>query len=192
VKKVGLFFGSFNPIHTGHLIIASYMQEELGLDKVIFVVSPQNPFKSFDTLWPEEFRLKLVQKAIENNASFIASDIEFRLPKPSFTFNTLSQLRDMYVDTEFVLIMGSDNLPRLQEWKNYEEIIRLHKIEVYERPGFEQLETFDPSITIHKTPLIEISASFIRQRLAQKKGVRYLVPDPIIDMIHAYSLSSLT
>lgn len=187
MNKIGLFFGSFNPIHTGHLIIASYMKEELGLDSILFVVSPQNPFKTNDLLWPEDFRLELVKTAIQNNPHFLVSDIEFQLPKPSFTFHTLNRLKEEFPDTLFSLIMGSDNLPRLNEWKNIDEILAHHSIEVYERPGFTEMHAFHPSITIHQTPLIEISATFIRKRLEQNKGIRYLVPDPIIDMITARS-----
>lgn len=183
MRKIGLFFGSFNPIHTGHLIIAEYMLQELELEKVIFVVSPQNPFKENQELWKEDFRLELVKKAIEDNPRFEVSDIEFHLPKPSYTYRSLEQLKTQNPDCVFSLIMGSDNLRRLQEWKNISSILSSNTIEVYQRSDSHQVEPFHKNIKIHQTPLIEITATYIRNSLKEGKSVRYIVPDSILTLL---------
>lgn len=186
MQKIGLFFGSFNPIHMGHLIVAQHMQQELKLDKVLFVVSPQNPFKSVDVLWPEEMRLKLVQEAIADNPFLEVTDIEFGMNKPSYTYLTLALLEKNYPNSSFCLIMGSDNLSRLNEWRSISEILAKCKIEVYKRPHSEAFKIEHENIRIHKTPLIEISASFIRKRLAEGHSVRYLVPEKVIHLLGNY------
>jgi len=183
LRKVGLFFGSFNPIHTGHLIIAEYMLQALGLEKVIFVVSPQNPFKGNQELWSENFRLELVEKAVEDNPRFEVSDIEFHLPKPSYTYLTLEQLKIQYPDYSFSLILGSDNLIRLNEWKNIEAILSSTFVEVYQRPNTKLVESFHKNIRVHQTPFIDISSTFIRNSLLEGKSVKYLVPNSILPLL---------
>jgi nicotinate-nucleotide adenylyltransferase len=173
--KIGLYFGSFNPIHTGHLIIANHILNETDLQKIWFVVSPQNPFKPSATLLNEYHRLNLVQIAIEQDERLRASDIEFSLPKPSYTAHTLAYLSEKYPMHEFVIIMGSDSFQNLEKWKNAEFIQNNYSIMVYRRPGFDVVaET--PNVRVMNAPLLEISATYIRTCLQQGKSIRYLVP----------------
>ena len=182
--KIGLFFGSFNPIHTGHLIIANIMAENTDLKKVWFVVSPQNPHKPSKGLLHEFDRYDMVKAAIADNYKLEVSDVEFHLPKPSFTINTLTYLKEKHPDQEFKLIIGGDNLESFTRWKNYEQILRLHGIYVYERPGSQpsELKTH-PNVTIVSAPMLDISATYIRQCIRQKKSIRYLVPEAVEEMI---------
>ena len=178
--KIGLFFGSFNPIHIGHMAIANYMLEFTDLEKLWFVVSPQNPFKKRSNLLDENHRLVLVNSAIEDNYKFKASNIEFSMPKPSFTIDTLVYLNEKYPDNDFVLIMGSDNLRSFKKWKNYETILENHEIFVYPRPSDNNLELMShEKITIVNAPLMEISSSFIRNAIKDKKDIRYFMPDKV-------------
>lgn len=183
-KKVGLFFGSFNPVHTGHMIIANYMATQTDLDKVWFVVSPQNPLKAKATLARDHDRLHLVRLAIGDNLNLEASNIEFDLPKPSYTIDTLIHLKEKYTNYEFVLIMGGDNLKSLHKWKNYEIILRDYQIYVYKRPSYElgDLETHQ-NIHVFDAPLMQISASYIRNCLKEGKSVQYLVPEPVFEYL---------
>jgi len=183
VKKIGLFFGSFNPIHVGHLAIAEYMLQTLSLDSILFIVSPQNPFKSLKDLWSEHKRFMLVQKAVEYNSKFIASDIEFKLPKPSYTFLTLEKLKQRYPQAKFYIIIGSDNLTRLMEWKQIDEILQQHSIEIYQRPGTENLTSLHPNIHIHSTPMLSVSSTEIRNLLAAGKSVKGLMPESILHLL---------
>jgi nicotinate-nucleotide adenylyltransferase len=183
ILRTGLFFGSFNPIHMGHLIVAQHMQQELDLEKVIFIVSPQNPFKSESELWPENTRLGMVKEAIKDNPYLEVSDVEFQLEKPSYTHATLKVFKETFPQQEFCLIMGSDNLNRLKEWKEIDSILADHRIEVYQRPNSRPYTLFHEHIRVHKTPLIDISASFIRDRLKKGFDVKYLVPERVIGMI---------
>lgn len=183
--NIGLYFGSFNPIHQGHLIIASHILNETDLHKIWFVVSPQNPFKKSDTLLNEYHRLHLVQKAVEGDDRMKASDVEFNLPKPSYTAHTLSHLKDKYPQHRFSIIMGSDSFQNLPKWKNAEAIIRHYPILVYNRPGFEAKNTIDAEATILNAPLLDISATHIRQLIAQGKSIRYLVPEVVAVEIEA-------
>ncbi|HYH15926.1 MAG TPA: nicotinate (nicotinamide) nucleotide adenylyltransferase [Flavisolibacter sp.] len=175
--KVGLYFGSFNPIHVGHLIIASHVLNETDLQKIWFVLSPQNPFKHSASLLNEFDRLYLVQKAVEGDDRLRASDIEFSLPKPSYTSHTLAYLKEKYPTHEFSIIMGSDSFQNLGKWKNAEAIINNYPILVYERPGFPVNNTIDAQIQVMKAPLLEISATHIRNAIQHGKSIRYLVPD---------------
>lgn len=178
--KIGLFFGSFNPVHVGHLIIANFMATQASLDQVWMVVSPQNPLKQKATLANDYDRFHLVQLAIGDNPLLKASNIEFGLPKPSYTIDTLTFLRDKHPDKTFALIMGGDNLATLYKWKNYEVILRDYEIYLYKRPGYELGELGShPNVRQFQAPLLEISATYIRQCLSQGHSVQYLVPDAV-------------
>jgi len=184
MQKVGLFFGSFNPIHTGHLIIANYMANYTDLSEVWLVVSPHNPLKKKDSLLNKYNRLEMVSLALEEATNIRASDIEFGLPQPSYTIDTLIHLRERYPNIEFVLIMGSDNLLTLKKWKNYEIILRDFSIYVYPRPNNEITEwSTHPKVIITKTPLMEISSTFIRNALKEGKDVRYFLPEKVLAFI---------
>jgi nicotinate-nucleotide adenylyltransferase len=174
--QIGLYFGSFNPIHTGHLIIANHILNETDLQKIWFVVSPQNPFKPSSTLLNEYDRLHLVQIAIENDDRLKASEIEFSLPKPSYTVHTLAYLREKHPNHQFTIIMGSDSFQNLEKWKNAETIIANYPIIVYRRPGFEVSESDKAKATVMNAPLLEISATYIRECIQQGKSIKYLVP----------------
>jgi nicotinate-nucleotide adenylyltransferase len=180
--KVGLYFGSFNPIHIGHLIIADFVANHSDLQQVWFVVSPQNPLKQSSSLLNEYHRLHLVNLAIEGNAKLKTSDIEFKLPKPSYTIDTLAYLQEKYPTHSFSIIMGSDSFKNIGRWKNHELLLK-HPIIIYERPGHEMKDLPNTNITILKAPLLEISATTIRENIRQQKSIRYLVPDAVIKEI---------
>lgn len=182
--KIGLFFGSFNPVHVGHMIIANFMAENTDLDQVWFVVSPHNPLKLKKTLARDHDRLHLVRLAIDKNINLKASDIEFSLTKPSYTVDTLAHLKDKYPKNEFVLIMGSDNLKSFSKWKNYETILKYYEIYVYLRPGFEETDFDDhPKIKFFVAPMMHISASYIRKQIRHGKSVQYLLPDRVFEYL---------
>jgi len=178
--KIGLFFGSFNPVHVGHMIIASHMLEHTVLKEVWMVVSPQNPFKEKKTLAPDYDRLHLVKEAIGDHPYLRASNIEFNLPQPSYTIDTLTYLKEKYPKYEFALIMGGDNLSSFHRWKNYELILESHDIYVYKRPDTEGHQ-FEGHPRIHNAdaPMLNISASYIRAALRDGKSIQYLVPDRV-------------
>lgn len=178
--KIGLYFGSFNPIHIGHLIIASYVIDHSNLDKVWFVVSPQNPLKPSNTLLNEYDRLHLVTQAIDDDERFRVSDIEFKLPKPSYTIDTLTHLTEKYPQHNFSVIMGSDSYCNIEKWKNYELLVKDYSILVYNRPRFE-VNHNKYNATIIEAPLLEISSTLIRTNIKQKKSIKYLVSDSIYD-----------
>lgn len=189
-KLTGLFFGSFNPIHTGHLIIANHMAEWAGMDEVWFVVSPQNPLKEKSGLLSDHHRLALVKTAIEDNPKFSACNIEFRLPQPSYTVNTLATLAEKYPERNFALIMGGDNLLTLHKWRNYTYILENYPIYIYPRPGHEA-NPFpeNPHIILTDAPLMQISSSFIRESIRKGRSIKYLVPEKVeayIDEMHFY------
>jgi nicotinate-nucleotide adenylyltransferase len=177
--KIGLYFGSFNPIHTGHLIIANHVLNETDLDRVWFVLSPQNPFKPSATLLNEFDRLHLLQKAVEDNTRLKASDIEFSLPKPSYTAHTLGYLTEKYPQMRFTIIMGSDSFQNLGKWKNADFIISNYPIVIYERPGFPVKNDLNAHIIQMKAPLLEISATHIRMLVREGKSIKYLVPPSV-------------
>jgi nicotinate-nucleotide adenylyltransferase len=180
----GLFFGSFNPIHVGHLIIANYMVEFTDLSEVWFVISPHNPFKKKESLLNNIHRLQLVRIAIEDNKKLKASNIEFSMSQPSYTADTLAYLRDKYPKKKFALIMGSDNLETFHRWKNYENILINHKIYVYPRPDSNGGELRNHNnIKMVNAPMIEISASFIRNAIREKKDVRYMLTESVYQYI---------
>lgn len=179
--KIGLFPGSFNPIHIGHLLIATFMAEEFKLDKIWFLISPQNPLKDPKTLANEKERLKMVQMAINCNSNFEASDIEFNLPKPSYTIQTLDFLKQNYPNQEFALIIGEDNLNELPKWKDYNRIINENQLLVYNRTINSEN---NPSIThknilFKKLPLLDISSTMIRQRISMEKNIDFMVTNEV-------------
>lgn len=181
--KIGLYFGSFNPIHIGHLIIANHILNESDLDKIWFVVSPQNPFKTSSTLLNEYDRFHLVQKAIEGDARLRASDIEFSLPKPSYTAHTLIYLAEKYPTYTFFIIMGSDSFQNLPQWKNAETILTHYPILVYQRPGFTVDINDNANVTVLNAPLLEISATYVRECIQKGKAVKYLLPKAVEEEI---------
>ncbi|HEX7906349.1 MAG TPA: nicotinate (nicotinamide) nucleotide adenylyltransferase [Chitinophagaceae bacterium] len=181
--KIGLYFGSFNPIHCGHLIIANHILNESNLDKVWFVVSPQNPFKTTTSLLKEYDRLHLVRLAIDDDSRMKASDIEFNLPKPSYTVNTLAYLDEKHPEHEFSIIMGSDSFQNLHKWKNYEVIIKRCPILIYLRNGYDVLNNINANIQILEAPLLQISSTQIRELIKSGKSIRYMVPPKVLEEI---------
>ncbi|MBL0180884.1 MAG: nicotinate-nucleotide adenylyltransferase [Chitinophagaceae bacterium] len=181
--KVGLYFGSFNPIHVGHLIIASHLANETDLNQVWFVVSPQNPFKQSATLLNGNHRLHLIKSAIDGENKLRASNIEFSLPKPSYTCDTLAYLAEKFPGYEFCLLLGSDSFQNLNKWKNYQGIVKNHSIYIYKRPGFEITELYGAKVKILEAPLLEISSTYIRNLIKNKKSIRFLVPDSVKEEI---------
>ncbi len=175
--RVGLFFGSFNPVHMGHMVLANYMLEFTDLERIWFVVTPHNPHKKKTSLLDERQRLHMVNLAIGDNDRLAASDIEFKLPQPSYTVDTLAYLQDKYPQHEFALMMGEDNLKSLPKWKNYEVILKNHHIYVYPRPGVnsEALRNHD-KITFTDAPFVEVSSTQIRKAVKAKKDMRYFMP----------------
>jgi nicotinate-nucleotide adenylyltransferase len=183
--NIGLYFGSFNPIHIGHLIIANHVLNETSINKIWFIVSPQNPFKESKTLLNEFDRLHLVRLATQEDNRIKCSDIEFNLPKPSYTSNTLTFLSEKYPEHQFSLIMGSDSYQNLDKWKNYETIINNYPVYVYQREGHEIKKTFDKEAVILNAPIIQISASQIREHIRSAKSIRYLVPEIVREEIES-------
>jgi nicotinate-nucleotide adenylyltransferase len=182
--KIGLFFGSFNPIHIGHMIIANHLVEYSDLDQVWLVVSPHNPLKQKSSLAKDHDRLHLVQLAIGDNPKLKASSIEFSLPVPSYTIDTLTYLHEKYPDKEFSLIMGGDNLESIEKWKNYEKLLAENDIYVYKRPGYSLGKYENHSrVKVVDAPLLDLSATFIRNSIIAGKSVQYLVPEAVFDYL---------
>lgn len=180
MKKTGLYFGSFNPIHIGHLVIAEFLVENSDLDEIWFVVSPQNPLKKKRTLLDDRQRLHLVNIAIDDDLRFKACDVEFSLPKPSYTSYTLQVLRERYPQRQFSLIMGEDNLQTFDKWFNYEHIIENYHIYVYPRPGYNGGRFAEHrNVTMVEAPLMEISSTMIRESIKSGKSVKYMLPDKV-------------
>lgn len=177
--KIGLYFGSFNPIHVGHLIIANHIANHADVQKIWFVVSPQNPLKPSSSLLNEYQRLALVNVAIEGDDRFKTSTIEFSLPKPSYTIDTLTYLKEKYPNYKFVIIVGSDSINNIYKWKNFEQLLANYEFLVYERPGF--VPTFEKNIkaTIVKAPMLDISSTQIRKYIKDGKKINYLVPHAV-------------
>jgi nicotinate-nucleotide adenylyltransferase len=188
--KIGLLFGSFNPIHTGHLLIANYMVEYTKLDKIWFVVSPQNPFKVNDELLDENLRLKMIEMAISDDDRFEACNIEFGMPKPNYTYLTLTTLTQKYPEHEFTPIIGGDNLQSFHLWKNYESILENYQLFVYRRAGFHEnpLLANHKKISLYEVPLLNISSTYIRETLQAGKSIRYLVPKVVKEFIDQNNL----
>lgn len=187
--RVGLFFGSFNPVHTGHLIIASYMANFTELDEVWMVVSPHNPLKDKRKLSNMYDRLEMTRIAAEHAEHLKVSDIEFGLPQPSYTVDTLAFLQEKYPGREFSLIMGADNLASLKKWKNYEVLLSNHMIYVYPRPGIDVSTWLEhPAIHLTDTPNMEISSTFIRNAIKAGKNVQYFLPDTVLAFIESKNM----
>lgn len=184
MKHIGLFFGSYNPLHIGHLIIGSYFAEFTDLNEVWFVVTPQNPLKQKNAMLEDHQRLHLVRLATEDSINLKACDIEFHLPMPSYTINTLVNLEEKYSDKKFSLIMGADNYLSLNKWKNYQLIRQKYNLYVYPRKSFEDIQTdADKNVIFAPAPLIELSSSFIREAIKNKKNVRYMLPEKVYNYI---------
>ena len=182
--KIGLFFGSFNPIHIGHLAIANIMAENTDLNKVWFVVTPQNPLKPSKGLLHEFDRYDMVKAAIADNYKLEVSDVEFHLPKPSYTIDTLIVLSEKFKDCEFKVIMGEDNLTNFEKWKNHDRILKDYGLYVYPRPGVTKSDLHrHTGVKMVEAPLLDISATYIRQCVKDNKSVRYLVPESVEKMI---------
>lgn len=181
--KIGLYFGSFNPVHVGHLIIANHVVNNSDLGQLWFVVSPHNPLKVSSSLLNEYHRLHLIKSAIEGENKLRASNIEFHLPKPSFTVDTLAYLKEQFPQHEFVIIMGSDSLSNITRWKNFEVILTNYELYIYERQGFETDRTLQARVTILQAPLLQISSTHVRDMLKSGKSIRYLVPDVVKEEI---------
>ena len=182
--KIGLYFGSFNPIHIGHLIIANYVATNSDVDQVWLVISPQNPLKPSSALLNAYQRLHLVQIAIADNLQLKASDVEFKLPKPSYTIDTLTYLQEKHPKNSFSIIMGSDSFSNLSKWKNYELLLKNYLFIIYERPGFPVAKSKSLSnIYVLNAPLLDISATNIRTLIKNKISAKYLLPDNVLHEI---------
>lgn len=205
-RRIGLYFGSFNPIHLGHLIIANHMVNRADLDEVWMVVTPTSPFKLDDEIIPEQQRLQMVRLAVAENSSIYASDVEFHLPRPNYTANTLRYLRSEHPEIEFSVIIGEDNFKYLHRWKDHEDIISNHRILVYPRrvsspnippsdapnKGAKSVVGKDLVVIFTDGPMIAISSSYIREAILDKQDIQYLLPDPVISYIgnnHLYETS---
>lgn len=183
-RKIGIYSGSFNPVHIGHLALANYLCEFEGVDEVWFLVTPHNPLKEQGELMDDELRLRLVQLAVEGYPRFRASDFEFHLPRPSYSIHTLEALRRSYPDTEFTLIIGSDNWLCFDRWFEAKRIVSEFGLLIYPRPGYEVDEDMlPPHVRIVHAPCIEVSSTFVRQALRQGKDVRFFLPAKVYDEV---------
>ena len=177
-RKIGLFFGSFNPVHNGHLILANYLVEYTDLDSLWFVVSPQNPFKDESSLLQDRHRFDMLKLAVKDDTRFEVCDIEFDMPKPSYTIDTLNRLSELHPDAEFYLICGMDNLNKFNKWKNYQDILDNYHLLVYPRKNYDGGELSNhKSVQIINAPEIEISSTFIRKAMTENKDLRHFMPN---------------
>ena len=183
--KIGLYFGSFNPIHIGHLIIANHVINETSIQQVWLVVSPQNPFKQESGLLNEYHRLHLAQLAVEEDSRLRVSDIEFKMPRPSYTIDTMVYLQEKYPQHEFIIIMGSDGFQNLPKWKNAALLIDNYSFIIYNRPGYDVNNTHGAKVNVLDAPLLTISATHIRKNIQQGKSILYLVPEKVRTYIEA-------
>lgn len=187
--RIGLFFGSFNPIHVGHLIIANTAATTTDLEQVWFVVSPQNPFKKTKSLLHEFDRLDMVERAIADNSRLKATNIEFSMPKPSYTIDTLTRLSEKYPQHTFRLIVGEDNLAQFANWKNHDKILEYYGLMVYPRPSRNDGPSIEspfkthPNVRLVEAPLLDISATYIRDCIRANRSIRYMVPDVVEEII---------
>jgi len=181
--KIGLYFGSFNPVHNGHLIIANYFAYNSQLDRVWLVISPQNPLKKEGSMLHEQHRKFLVDLAIENEIRLKSSNIEFKLPKPSYTVTTMAYLEEKYPRHQFSLIMGSDSFSNIARWKNFEVLLKNYEVYIYERPGFPVENRHGARVHVSRAPLLDISSTYIRGQIRERKSIRFLVPDSVMEEI---------
>lgn len=182
--KTGIFGGSFNPIHIGHLALANYLCEYGELDEIWFLVSPHNPLKEQTDLWDDNLRLELVKLATSDYPKFHASDFEFHLPRPSYMVHTLHALQTSYPDREFTLIIGADNWTIFPRWYKAEEILTHYKVLIYPRPGYVvERSSLPSSVRMVDTPLLEISSTFIRHALKEGKDIRYFLHPAVYDRL---------
>ena len=178
MKKIGIYSGSFNPIHHGHVMLANYLVEFSDLDELWFVVSPQNPLKKKEDLLDDDERLKMVKLAVDDDSRFFVSDIEMHLPTPSYTINTLTALSGQYPDNQFVFICGMDSLQNFKNWREYQKILDNYELLVFPREGYDGGELINyPSVTVLKTPILEISSTFIRRCIKEGRDVRHFMPE---------------
>ncbi len=181
--KIALYFGSFNPIHIGHLIIANHVLSFSDVRQLWFVVSPHNPLKESSSLLKETHRFRMVQLAIDNEPRMRASNFEFKLPRPSYTIDSMTYLSEKYPQHEFQILMGSDSFSNIKKWKNYQVLLKQFKLLIYLRPGFPIDSTISSNIEILNAPLLDISSTYIRSLIKDKKSIRYLLPDAVIEEI---------
>ena len=178
MKKVGIYSGSFNPIHHGHVMLAKYLVEFTDLDELWFVVTPQNPLKKKEDLLDDDERLKMVQLAVGDDLRFVVSDIEMHMPRPSYTINTLTALSEQHPDCEFVFICGMDSLQNLKNWREYQKILDNYELLVFPREGYDGGELVNyPSVSILKTPIVEVSSTFIRECVKEGRDMRHFMPE---------------
>ena len=182
--KVGLFFGSFNPIHVGHLIIANHFLEFTEIEKVWFIVSPQNPLKKEKSLLNQDLRLKMVKACLVANKKLSACDVEYHLPKPSYTINTLKHLKSKYPWYSFIIIMGADSFDNIRKWKDYKSILSMCPVYIYNRLGFSTLNIpKQANVSFFDFPFLDISATYIRDLMRRKKSVQFMVPDQALKVL---------
>lgn len=187
--RTGIFGGSFNPIHIGHLAIANYLCEYEELDELWFMVTPQNPLKQHEDLMPDDLRLSMVRASIQEYPKFGASDFEFNLPRPSYTINTLNSLKETYPERSFYIIIGGDNWLAFPKWRDGDRLIAENNIIVYPRPGYPVDETsLPPTVRLTNAPLLDISSSFIRRELRKGKDLRYFVHPEVYRILHSQNL----
>lgn len=189
-QQVGIFSGSFNPIHAGHLILANYLCEFTDLDEVWFVVTPQNPLKKSGDLLDDELRLEMAKLALEDYGNMTVSDVEFNMPRPSYTIDTLTKLTNEYPGKDFTLIIGGDNWKQFHRWKQYEELVNNYRIFIYPRLGEEVIipESLTTSVRLVEAPIIEISSTFIRESIQEGKCMRAFLPRKVYDFIRQKGL----
>lgn len=181
--NIGLYFGSFNPIHHGHLIIAQHILNATNCIEIWMIVSPQNPLKETKSLLKDSHRLHLVQLALEDQVKIKANSTEFNLPRPSYTIDTLTYLSQKYPQHNFSIIIGSDSYLNIKKWKNYESLIENYQIYIYPRPGFEILDPLSKNINIVEAPFLDISSTYIRKLIVEEKAITYLLPKNVEEYI---------
>lgn len=189
MKKVAVFGGSFNPVHIGHMILADFIRQEMAFDEVWFMLSPLNPLKANPgELLPDEVRLEMLHLAVDGSDGFKVSDIELSMPRPSYTVDTLRELRKRYPDVEFSLIVGGDNFASFDRWKCSDEILKMVRLIVYPRPGCELPDVTGDDVTVVKAPLVDISSTDIRRLIASGRSVNFLIPDKVYNYIRKHQL----